>query len=466
MNRDITSLEQTEFDLVVIGGGIFGICAAWDAVLRGLSVALIEKNDFCAAASANSFKMVHGGIRYIQHLDVIRVWSSCRERSAFLRIAPHLVQPLPILIPTYGHGKSGREFLSTGCFLYDALTIGRNRGIPDRSRHIPLTRPISRSDVLEEFPDIESNRLTGGVVFCDGQMYNPPRLAISVLRAAASKGVVAANYVEATGFRLSGQRVAGVTARDRVSGSDIEIRAKMVVNAAGPWAEGLLRSGVPIREDHRGVYSRDTCFIVRRKWNQRHALAVQGRTHDPDALLSRPARHLFMVPWRDYSLIGVWHVVKDVAPRAEVVSDEEIESYIDEINWACPWAQLSLEDVTAWNAGLVPFGDNDSDAVNLSYGKRSILIDHAKRDGIAGLVTLIGIRYTMARGDAAKAVDMAVAQSGRAALPRRRIAFASMAVISSCSKIWSRRSIGAIPVSARTWRAPWRTITVPSTAAF
>ena len=129
MKRDISALAEKEYDLVIVGGGIFGVCAAWDAALRGLSVAIVEKGDFSHATSANHFKMVHGGIRYLQHGDFARVRESSRERSALLRIAPHLVKPLPIVIPTYGHGMKGKAFLGAGFLFYDLLTSDRNRGI-------------------------------------------------------------------------------------------------------------------------------------------------------------------------------------------------------------------------------------------------------------------------------------------------------------------------------------------------
>ena len=114
MRRQLSALSEIEHDLVIVGGGAFGACAAWEAVSRGLSVALVEKNDFCGATSANHLKVVHGGIRYLQHLDLRRVRESCRERSALLRIAPHLVQPLPIIMPTYGRTAEGRSVLRAG----------------------------------------------------------------------------------------------------------------------------------------------------------------------------------------------------------------------------------------------------------------------------------------------------------------------------------------------------------------
>ncbi len=139
MKRDLHELAGERYDLLVIGGGISGVCAAWDAALRGLSVALLEQADFAHAASGNCFKMIHGGIRYLQHADLVRARESAAERSALLRIAPHQSRPLPIFIPTYGHGMKGKEILFAGMKAYDLLTLDRNRGIGDPSRRIPST---------------------------------------------------------------------------------------------------------------------------------------------------------------------------------------------------------------------------------------------------------------------------------------------------------------------------------------
>ena len=186
MKRDLSRLADREFDLVVIGGGIFGACAAWDAAQRGLSVALIERGDFCGATSANHLKMVHGGIRYLQHGDIYRLRQSSGERRAFLRIAPHLVRPLPVVIPTYGNGMKGKTVLRLGMGVYDLLTADRNRGIADPARHIPPGSSIGRGDVLRMFPGLPTRGLTGAGVFCDGQIYNPPRLVFAILQSAVA----------------------------------------------------------------------------------------------------------------------------------------------------------------------------------------------------------------------------------------------------------------------------------------
>lgn len=413
MKRNLATLSSDEFDLLVVGGGIFGICAAWDAVLRGLSVALIEQKDFASGTSANSYKVVHGGIRYLQHLDWVRIRSSCKERSALLRVAPHLVQPLPIVIPTYGHGKKGKELLATGMRVYDLVTYDRNAGISDPERHIPPCRSMSRQEVLDLFPALDLNGLTGAMVFCDGQMYNPTRLALSFLRSAIAEGVQAANYVEAIDFLRSDNQVKGVLAQDKLTGDTFEIRAKVVLNAAGPWSEWLLAKQFKDHATAKGTYSRDACFVIPRRITEKYALAVPGRTKDPDAVLSREARHLFVVPWRDYTLIGVWHLVYRDHPDTVTVPDQDLEMFIDEINWAYPSLNIRLDEVSMWNAGLLPFGENKPGAKDLSYGKRSRIIDHSKQHQVDGLVTLIGVRYTMARGDSAQAIDLVSQKLGK-----------------------------------------------------
>lgn len=414
MQRDVSRLEGRRFDVVVVGGGVFGACIAWDAALRGLETALVEQEDFGHATSANSFKMVHGGIRYLQHGDLPRIRESSRERRALLRIAPHLVEPLPILIPTYGHGLEGKELLAAGMWLYDLLTLDRNRGIEDPDRKIPPGRLVSRDRVLELFPDLQSDRLTGGALFHDAQMYNPTRLVLAFVKGAADRGAVLANYLRVEEYLRDGARVVGVRARDRLADAEITIRGRMVVNATGPWAPNLLP---PSTRGTGATFSRDACFVVPRRLTGPVALAVLGRSQDSDALLSRRARHLFLVPWRDSTLVGVWHVVHEGDADSFEVRREELQSFVDEVNGAYPAAGLSVDEISIANAGLVLFGNDQSDADNFSFGKRSRVIDHAERDGVEGLLTVIGVRYTTARGVAEEALDTLAPRIGAGDVP-------------------------------------------------
>jgi len=440
MKRDLRELSAASFDVLVVGGGAFGAAAAWDATLRGLRVALVEQGDFGGGSSAECFKMVHGGIRYLQHADIRRLRASCAERSALLRIAPHLVNPLPIVIPTYGHGRQGKAFLAAGMYVYDALTLGKNAGIADPMRRISGTQLLSRQETLALFPDLETRSLTGGAVFEDGQMFNTARLVLAFVKSAVSRGAVAANYAEATGFLWDKNRVCGVRLRDRIDGAELEVRAKLVLNAAGPWAEYLLDDEPHFGAHRRGHFSRDACFLVNRKPQSRYALAVPGSSRDSDAMVSRAARHLFSVPWRDCTLIGVWHRVFTARPETARVEEAEIAAWMAEMNAAYPAMKLKREDVIYANCGLVPFGDSRTADGELSFGKESRYFDHRER-GVEGLVTLIGIRYTTARGDSARALDMLLQQMphapGRAPTERVPLAGGDIA------------NFGALQASAR-----------------
>ena len=415
MKRDLGALSSRSYDLVIIGGGIFGACATWEAASRGLSVALVERGDFSEAASGNCFKFVHGGLRYLQHGDIARVRESSRERRALLRIAPHLVRPIPVVVPTYGHGLQSRALMRTALGLYDAVTADRNVGVTDPDRRIPPGRVLSRRECLALFPGISPEGLTGAAVFHDAQMNSPARLVLAFLHSAAQEGANVANYVEATGFVREYGTIAGVEAADALSGRRFSIRGRVVLNAAGGWAERLLHRALGLRLPRPLTFSRDAYFIVRRRLANDYALAVQARTKDPDALLSRGHRHLFLAPWRDYTLVGVWHKVHRDDPDAVTLTQPELDNFLDEINAGYPLS-LTRDDVLLWGAGLVLFGDNPAGATHLSYGKRSLVIDHEPH-GAKGLMSLFGVRYTTARGVAEQAIDLIIRKLGHPARP-------------------------------------------------
>ncbi|NEP08246.1 MAG: FAD-dependent oxidoreductase, partial [Okeania sp. SIO4D6] len=239
MERNLTELTNQVYDVLVIGGGIYGATLAREASLCGLSVALVEKNDFGAATSANSLKTIHGGLRYLQNADFKRMRESIHERTTLMRIAPHLIHPLPVLIPTYGHGLKGKEALSIALAVNDLVSCDRNR-LLDQQKHIPNGRVISQKKCLELLPGISTQGLTGGAIFYDAQVYNSERLNISFLRSADQKGATLANYVEVNGFIQNDNRITGVTAIDRLTGNKLDIRGQTFINTSGAWVNKIL----------------------------------------------------------------------------------------------------------------------------------------------------------------------------------------------------------------------------------
>ncbi|HEY9507055.1 MAG TPA: glycerol-3-phosphate dehydrogenase/oxidase [Gemmatimonadales bacterium] len=418
MGRSLAALAGTEFDVVVVGGGITGAATAWDAAQRGLSVALLERGDFGGATSAESLKVVHGGVRYLQHLDVVRVRESSGERRALLRMAPHLVQPMPFVVPTYGHGMRGPEILGAAFVVLNALTADRNRGLTDPARRVPAARIVSRARVLEWFPDIAKEGLTGAGVFYDGQLFNPPRLVWALVRTAARAGAAVANYCDVTSLVLQGGRVSGVQVEDRLGGDRFEVRARTVINAAGPYAEALLvRSGV--RKARSVPFSRDMALVLKRKFVDGRALALQTRYRDPSAVLTRGPRHLFMVPWRGRTLVGVNSLIWRDEPDRLRVTEAEVSDFVNEIAEADPRLGLTMDDVALVMAGLLPVEKGTEEGGNVSFGKRPLVVDNAREDRVQGLISAISNRYTVARGVAERAVDLVYDKLGRSPRPSR-----------------------------------------------
>ena len=263
MNRDLARLTEGVYDVLVIGGGIYGLFTAWDASLRGLSVALVEKGDFGQGTSSNTLRIIHGGLRYLQHGNIYRMRRSIHERTVFMRIAPHLVHPIPFLIPTYGHGLRGKEILSLALRMGDFIGWDRNC-LSDPQKHLPAGRVLSKHECLKLFPGVNQEGLNGGVVYYDSQMYNSERFILSVARSAYDAGAAIANYAEVTEILQDRDGISAVKAKDGLSGDEFECRARVIVNASGPWLVArVLRTAHPSSKRVLGLnWSRRGLFAV------------------------------------------------------------------------------------------------------------------------------------------------------------------------------------------------------------
>jgi glycerol-3-phosphate dehydrogenase len=404
MKRDLTTLTNTVYDLVIIGGGIYGAWVACDAALRGLSVALVEKADFSSATSANSMKIIHGGFRYLQHGDFTRMRESIVERSTLMRMAPHLVHPLPVVIPIYGHGIHGRQMFSLALMVNDLVSFDRNRS-NDPQKHIPRGRVISKSKCLDVLPHIQQHGLTGAAVFHDAQVYNSERLVISILRSAEKAGAHLTNYVEVTGFLRDGESVTGVEVKDALTGDRFDIRARIVVNTSGPSMNhvlGLLHG----KSYLLGIRFAKAINLITRQLFPAHAVGIAGQNgyRDAGAIVNKGNRLLFITPWRDRSISGTWYSVTTQGMDDRKVAEKDIRDLLDEINYACPAIKLKGEDVTFVHAGLVPLSESDTGDGYVSLAKHYYIHDH-RRDGISGLISVLGVKYTTARSVAERVVD-------------------------------------------------------------
>jgi len=410
MRRNLENMAKKTYDILVIGGGITGASIAWDASLRGLSVGLIEKDDFAHATTSGSSKMVHGGLRYLINGELKLVRESLRERRIWENIAPHMVRPLPFIIPTYGWGMRSGIVLSIGLAFYDLLSFDRNF-LSDDDKKLPGYRSISRGSALQMMPHFSKQGLTGAKIYYDCQMFSPERLCLECIEGAVEYGADAANYAEATSFLISGvldqgAKVEGVRTRDRLSGGEYELKAKLVVNAAGPWADrvmGLAKDGEPSRRliRSKGIH------LITRAFTQDHALAIQSVT----------GGHFFVIPWRGHTLIGTTDVVFADDPDQLGVSEKDISDFLRVVNGSLPGLNLARGDVKHFYAGLRPLVDQSpaqggpKDSYNAS--RAAEIVDHGKLDAIEGFISAIGGKWTTSRHLAEQVVDLALHKLSR-----------------------------------------------------
>jgi glycerol-3-phosphate dehydrogenase len=396
VRRDPSRLTTSEFDLLVVGAGIYGATAAWDATQRGLTVALIDKGDFGAGTSFNNAKTVHGGVRSLQrgHLGEMREY--LRERRALLHILPHLVHPLPFVLPTGGLTRH-KLALATYFKVNDLLGADRN-AIPDASKHLPGSRVLSRDECLRLAPWIDPQGVTGGIEWHDAQFSNSSRAELAFIRTAVRHGLEAANYIEATALIASEGRASGVMARAVGDDQEFPIRARAILVAAGGWTDEWLVRALRGKRRRPVPHWSIAMNLVLTGKGGRHAVGGSAR-----------GRLFFLAPWRGATIAGTSH--DPWAARADALAPrrEDVAQLLADLQAAFPRAAISADDVRLIHRGLLPATEASPSRVTLL--RESPFIDHGE-DGCVHLFSLVGVRYTTARHSAERAVDAIVRALG------------------------------------------------------
>ncbi|MBI3821377.1 MAG: glycerol-3-phosphate dehydrogenase [Planctomycetes bacterium] len=384
MKRRIEAFTEGSFDLCIIGGGITGAGAALDAATRGWRVALIERGDFASGTSSASSKLIHGGLRYLEYGHLRLVHEALIERGRLLRNAPHLVQPLPFVLPFYQGQRVAPWKWRLGLTLYDLLAGRENIA---RSRRLSIRR------VQSVAPPIRSHDLRGGALFYDALM-DDARLCLAVLRTASRHGAIVANYVEAVGFEKHQGTIIGVWAEDRLTGQRILIRCRAVLNAAGPGVDAVCRLagevGEPRLQPTKGVH-----------------LIAPARGHRAACLLLHPrdGRVFFVIPWYGKTLIGTTDTFAEPGPAVLQVLPDEVAYLLEGYN-AYFEETLRSDEVMGTFAGLRPL-------IRARPGEPSSLSrEFCIHEAAGGLVTALGGKYTTFRAIAEAIVDRLAAILG------------------------------------------------------
>jgi len=426
--RDPKTLTSRTWDVLVVGGGIAGAWIALDASLRGLSVALIEAADFGSGASANSLKILHGGLRYLRSGQVSRLRRAALETAILQRAAPHMVRPLPVLVATTGIGVRSKTALRAALHTQRLLARGplKRHGLP--------SPPVGRILPLSAFPEfkaaIAGSGTTEGAVWYDAQIRNSERLVLSVLQTAAEQGAVLTNHVKATSLLSDGEVARGALVTDRLSGEEFSISSRIVANAAGASALRLAATLPGFTMSERSPFRALAWNLVLDRRPGPVAVGFQSRRHTPSSELLGDARYLFIVPWENHTLLGTGY---RLVPSSEGqrrsgehrVRPADLEGLIAEARASAPALDLSWNEVSQAHRGLLPVKDGLESGRATFPAEADHVIDHASR-GSPGVVTVILAKYTTARAAAERAVDVIV----------ERLGYASRVCVTATTPIW------------------------------
>jgi glycerol-3-phosphate dehydrogenase len=399
---DLRRLRDEQFDVLVIGGGVTGAGAALDAASRGLKVALVEARDLAAGTSSRSSKLIHGGLRYLEQLELHLVHEALTERGLLsTRLAPHLVRPIPILVPLPPANPFARVwhrgYYGLGVAAYDVFA-----GVFGTGRGMPLHRHLTRDGARRIFPSLRADVLTGAIRYFDGQV-DDARLVVNLARTAASLGAAVVTSARVTGFVREAREVVGVRIRDLEAPgeAEFEVRARTVVAATGVWSDDMSRmlSDVGVRPGMRVRASKGVHLVVPRS-------AITG---EAGLILRTPTSVLFVIPWGGHWIIGTtdtdWHLDRG-HPAA---SARDIRYLLDQVNTVLD-RPLTTDDIEGVYAGLRPLLAGEADSTS------KLSREHAVFEPMLGLILVAGGKYTTYRVMAADVIDRAVRRLGG---PRR-----------------------------------------------
>ena len=383
------SLADRTVDLLVIGGGIIGAGIARDAALRGLEVALVEQADFGSGTTSRPTRLIHGGLRYLELFDFGLVRSDMREREILLRIASHLVFPLPFLLPLYRPTFFYQFKLRLGMQLYDALSLDKS---------LPRRQHLDRAATLAAEPALDPDGLAGAWRFYDAQVPLVERLVIENLIDASAKGALVLNHARVIDFLREGERITGARVRDTIGERIVEIRARFTVVATGPWLDRtiapLRRRSDPLLRLTKGIH-----IVTRRATEQAHVLFAKS-----------DGRLFFVLPWRDATIVGTTDTDYTGDPGDAAATEEDVRYLQNEARHAFPSAPFD-EIFFTW-AGVRALVREEG-VKEGQVSRKHAFFDHEGREGVPGVLSVVGGKITAYRAIAEECLDIVTRKLGR-----------------------------------------------------
>ncbi|MEX2245865.1 MAG: glycerol-3-phosphate dehydrogenase/oxidase [Dehalococcoidia bacterium] len=373
------------FDAVVIGGGINGAGVAREAQLAGYRTLLVERDDFGAGTTSRSTRLIHGGLRYLEHRELGLVYESLAERAVLVREMPHLVRPLRLLLPVYEGDRRPAWKVRAGLALYDALSFRKS---------LPRHRAVLRRNLVAVEPRLRREGLRAAYTFFDAQVQFPERIVVETVREFVEAGGIALNHTAAARLLSPGGRVRGVVLRASCGGEGAEVQTSAVVDAAGPWADAVLAGSDAERHEPLIGGTKGSHLVV--EWRD-------GPTGAIFATARADGRPFFILPWYRYTLIGTTDLRYDGDPSEARATPEEVRYLLDEANRLAPGSPLTEEQILYTYCGVrpLPFTTGGDES---SITRRHLIIDQTRRGGPSGLLVVVGGKLTTYRSLARVAV--------------------------------------------------------------
>ena len=393
--RDFAQIQQTDYDVIIIGGGINGAGVARDAALRGLRTILVEKNDFASGSSSWSTRLIHGGLRYLEYFEFPLVRESLKEREVLLHTAPHLVDPLQLTIPIYRDRSRPYWKIWAGMILYDIFSYDKT---------LPVHRMLPKKKFQQLFRSVDPENLVGGSQYYDGQVTLAERLCLENIFSAQNAGAIALNYVEVTELPIKDSRITDVVCKDKLTGESFTISGSadaVVINTAGPWIDRVCQLGskggekTPIGDTKKNGGTKGSHIVVGK------FPGAPGSTLYVEA--KSDGRPFFIVPWLGMYLIGT----TDIPYKNDIdnlkADNDEIDYLLRETNSIIPTAKLGRDDIKFTYSGVRPLPNSDGKKPG-SITRKHIIFDH-RQEGVKNLFTLIGGKLTTYRNVGEEMVD-------------------------------------------------------------
>lgn len=406
MRRHIDLLQHRQFDLTIVGGGVYGAWLACEASKQGFDTALIEANDFASSTSANSLGVLHGGLRYLQHLNIKRIHESLQSRHDWLALAPHLIDLQSFLIPLSGDGLKGPMAMRMGLLAYQMSSAYRNWQLP-AEKQLPLGNTLSPAELGEHIEGLDTTPYSGGGRWFEAVATDTQRLVLEVVRAAWQHGAIIANHVRADSITEKNQQVTGIKATDQLTGKTLSIRSHWVIDATGHGANQLrARSEASARHDAPSPedFARANNVLVNRLlFDDAVGLPVHDTLKDSKSVAKRDERMIFFLPWQGKTLIGTFYQAAAHTGNQLTLSHKDKSQILADINRALPADKIIAEaDICHWHSGWLPMAGTSTSDDDIELADTPAIRIMPDKQHASGIVEVQGVKFATAPAVAKK----------------------------------------------------------------